>query len=625
MAASLVCCGCGEGLAAAAGAGGTLRLETRSSRPLPSFGGLSGRSCRFPFSPSLEKTFFGKRNVDVRVAADHSDSKPDSHKRQGKWGYHPLEDLSKLEKEEIENAGDGRLSTAEVARTIAEVNWSAFIFSTVVSDKDAVFGTEVQYLVDDHGDLYFEIENDNEFLRNLSATQIYTVMVGFGNLDGLQFSEVIEAEAEEVQAESDSEDSSDEGDDIDVQIYWEGIEESDDGSPEESFSSLGGWGGFESLDQVHPMDFASKVSESVLADYTSEIDNPARRLTITGVARPVTEEEEPYVQGIWYDRFLLAGGDDDDDEDEGKHSHDANGGLLSRNKSKNALHNRGMVVEEVVADSMTWEPERPGFSQNGVVPGKSLNGTDRILDENVSSSDYSLLDFPSTSGSKADDLDKGREDHREDSDGHELRIVSRDLGKRKRRNMKGGTLLDGSSDVKDEALEMEEAAEILLPPGATLEGDAVVGEWSEQRQRALEIGSSFYKFEIVSIQLDTGPGTQTLVEVQDFAFAEPDVLAHFSSTIMERVNSGGKKIENALKALCQRAKGLDVEEVSLVGVDCLGLDLRVRCGIEVQTLRIPFSRRATCEETADKLIDQLLFPRNGQRRSKRNGHDWKSH
>lgn len=39
------------------------------------------------------------------------------------------------------------------------------------------------------------------------------------------------------------------------------MEESELDSPEESFSSLGGWGGFDSLDLVHPMDFASKVSE----------------------------------------------------------------------------------------------------------------------------------------------------------------------------------------------------------------------------------------------------------------------------------------------------------------------------------------------------------------------------
>jgi hypothetical protein len=39
------------------------------------------------------------------------------------------------------------------------------------------------------------------------------------------------------------------------------MEELEDDSLEESFGSLGGWGGYESLDQVHPMDFASKVSE----------------------------------------------------------------------------------------------------------------------------------------------------------------------------------------------------------------------------------------------------------------------------------------------------------------------------------------------------------------------------
>lgn len=64
-----------------------------------------------------------KRSVDVRVAADFSDSKPDaSNKRRGKWGYHPLEELSKLEKEEIDQAGDGKLTDAEVARTISEVS-----------------------------------------------------------------------------------------------------------------------------------------------------------------------------------------------------------------------------------------------------------------------------------------------------------------------------------------------------------------------------------------------------------------------------------------------------------------------------------------------------------------------
>lgn len=244
------------------------------------------------------------------------------------------------------------------------------------------------------------------------------------------------------------------------------------------------------------------------ADYLSEIDKPPRRLTITGVARRVTEEEEPYVQGIWYDRFLLAGGDEgeDDDSEEEKDGDDhAEGG-----------------------DSGTPEAsQKPDFPQNGMAPGKLANRTaDRSVDgedpdfgssdlPSSSSSEYSLLEFPSTSGSKAEDLDNGRDGHREGTDGHEGGIMSREIGKRKRgRNMNRGTLLGSSSDVGDEALEIEEAAEIVLPPGATLEGDAVDEEWSEQRQRSLEIGTCFYKLEIVSIQLDTGPGMQ-VEEISD--------------------------------------------------------------------------------------------------------------
>lgn len=53
--------------------------------------------------------------------------------------------------------------------------------------------------------------------------------------------------------------------------FWEGMDESDDDSPDESFSSLGGWSGFESLDQVHPMDFASKVSEVMIrSDFSTK-------------------------------------------------------------------------------------------------------------------------------------------------------------------------------------------------------------------------------------------------------------------------------------------------------------------------------------------------------------------
>lgn len=54
------------------------------------------------------------------MAADHSGSKPEAHKRRGKWGYHPLEELTKHEREAMQ-AGNGRPSDADIARTLTEV------------------------------------------------------------------------------------------------------------------------------------------------------------------------------------------------------------------------------------------------------------------------------------------------------------------------------------------------------------------------------------------------------------------------------------------------------------------------------------------------------------------------
>ncbi|OEL25056.1 hypothetical protein BAE44_0013924 [Dichanthelium oligosanthes] len=53
-----------------------------------------------------------------------------------------------------------------------------------------------------------------------------------------------------------------------------------------------------------------------------------------------------------------------------------------------------------------------------------------------------------------------------------------------------------------------------------------------------------------------------------------------------------------------------VEEAAVIGVDCLGFDLRVCSGTQVQTLRFAFPIKATSEFSAEKQIHELLFPRN---------------
>ncbi|GMN63535.1 hypothetical protein TIFTF001_032611 [Ficus carica] len=107
------------------------------------------------------------------------------------------------------------------------------------------------------------------------------------------------------------------------------------------------------------------------------------------------------------------------------------------------------------------------------------------------------------------------------------------------------------------------------------------------------------------------------ISLQDFQDAEPDFLVHSTSAIVERFTEKGIRCDVALKALCKK-KGLHVEGANLIGVDSLGMDVRIFVGSEMQTHRFPFKVRATSEVAAEKQIRQLLFPRS--RRKKLSSH-----
>ncbi|KAK9287796.1 hypothetical protein L1049_016236 [Liquidambar formosana] len=130
--------------------------------------------------------------------------------------------------------------------------------------------------------------------------------------------------------------------------------------------------------------------------------------------------------------------------------------------------------------------------------------------------------------------------------------------------------------------------------------------------------STLYRLEIMRIELFSLYGVQSAIRLQDFQDAEADVLVHSASAILERFSEKGTSCSIALKALCKK-KGLHVERVNLIGVDSLGMDVRVSSGSEVQTHRFPFKARATSEVAAEKQIQQLLFPRSRRKRFKTHG------
>ncbi|XVF50890.1 hypothetical protein PTKIN_Ptkin04bG0139500 [Pterospermum kingtungense] len=124
-----------------------------------------------------------------------------------------------------------------------------------------------------------------------------------------------------------------------------------------------------------------------------------------------------------------------------------------------------------------------------------------------------------------------------------------------------------------------------------LSGDSsTTSEESEKNEISIN-GSLFYKLEMIKIQLITAHGHQTDVEVEDFKQAQPDAIAHSAAKIISNLKARGEKTTQALKSLCWRCKGIQVEEVAITSVDSLGFDLRACCGTQIQTFRFAFNTR----------------------------------
>ncbi|KAK1361193.1 FMN-binding split barrel [Heracleum sosnowskyi] len=182
---------------------------------------------------------------------------------------------------------------------------------------------------------------------------------------------------------------------------------------------------------------------------------------------------------------------------------------------------------------------------------------------------------------------------------------------------------DEANQVGKVAEDKQDEHNIINGHSHSLEVSQDKPDWPEELDKgeSLESGTSFYKLEMVKIQLISAHGQQTFVEVDDFRRARPDAIAHSAAKIISRLKAGEEKTTHALKSFCWRCKGIQAEEVALIGVDSLGFDLRVCSGIQVQTLRFAFKKRASSEYSAERQLNDLLFPRiQGKQQKKKETH-----
>lgn len=187
------------------------------------------------------------------------------------------------------------------------------------------------------------------------------------------------------------------------------------------------------------------------------MSKPTKRLTITGIVRKVTEEEEPYVQSLWYDRFWW----DEDNENEEEESDaleqdDSTKEATTESKDK-ATRTRWKVVGGAPA----------AFKAEGKAPRRS-------------SSKGSLVEVDEQRSRKTSDPTNSNTEI--DSKSHASNVV-RDNSS----TDEASTLVEGDLEEGD--------------------GESVEGEWTEE-SASWDVGTTFYKLEMLSMQLDLNSGLQ---------------------------------------------------------------------------------------------------------------------
>lgn len=113
----------------------------------------------------------------------------------------------------------------------------------------------------------------------------------------------------------------------------------------------------------------------------------------------------------------------------------------------------------------------------------------------------------------------------------------------------------------------------------------------------------FYRMEVVEVYYVGGFAAMDWISAQEYLEARPDPLAESAAGIIEHMN---RDHPDALVAFARVLGGAQADEASMVSVDRLGFKLRIKSGVRLSSVRIPFPREVTNpEETRAVLIAML--------------------
>ncbi|OIW02827.1 hypothetical protein TanjilG_29603 [Lupinus angustifolius] len=245
---------------------------------------LASNRCKSPFFGSSHLLWLSMgRDLclsKVRVAADYSDSVPDSSSYMSKQGYHPLEELK-----DSDDTRPTRLSSAEIAKTVVEANKNALlVFPGTVhcEPHEQISWAEFQYLIDEFGDIYFEIFDDANILQDPGASNLVNALFGmdipaYDNRTGGEYDSLNSVNNDEFPSDDE---------------YLEVLESEESNIP-------GNWQLPDTSSLVHPIYFSKFLTKTVNMDCNERMNHPSNGVSVLGYLRPAYADEESYVRMVY--------------------------------------------------------------------------------------------------------------------------------------------------------------------------------------------------------------------------------------------------------------------------------------------------------------------------------------
>ncbi|XP_040361717.1 uncharacterized protein At3g49140 [Rosa chinensis] len=217
----------------------------------------------------------------VSVAADFSDSAPESSSYMTNQGYHPLEELKACKM-----VRDTKLTSAEIARTTVEANDSALlVFPGKIHSEphEQISWAEFQYVIDDYGDLYFELFDDANILEDPTASNPVNALFGMdipthnnGRIAG-GFSILDDQNSDDIPFDD---------------HYLEVVQS-------EAFDVLD-WEIPDASTLIHPIYFAKCLTKAINIRHDRKMDHPSNGVSILGCLIPAFADEEFYVRRLFH-------------------------------------------------------------------------------------------------------------------------------------------------------------------------------------------------------------------------------------------------------------------------------------------------------------------------------------